>query len=131
MLRTQRHLIDSPLSAEPAPLDDEDRLVIIWLEQQRAATLAHEPVHGGKGKGLWGHKGWQLPAYIQHVANDLIEAGHMKTRAIQMAIGIIKNWAHGHDGKGHRVSATTQTKAIAALAEWTRLKLQAKLHKGR
>lgn len=127
-LRWSVFFADSPMAAEPAPLDDDDRATLIYLERRGAGTLVHEPVIGGKGKGLWSHPGWQLPAYIQHVANDLIQSGHLKSRAISMAIGIIKNWAHGHDGKGHRISATTQAKAVAALAEWTRLKLQAKLH---
>jgi hypothetical protein len=74
---------------------------------------------------LWKHKGWQLPAYIQHVANDLIASGHSESQAVQLAVGIIKNWAAGHDGKGGKVSAETQAKAAAALAEWESLKSRA------
>lgn len=87
-----------------------------------AKATVHEPV--GR-KSLWGHPGWQLPAYIQHVANDLREKGHPESRAIAMAVGIIKNWAHGHDGKGGRVSAETQAAAAKALAEWQALKAKA------
>src|SRR6266576_129359 len=87
-------------------------------------TLAHEKV-GHTDQGLWHHEGWQLPAYIQHVANDLIESGHSESHAIELAVGIIKNWAHGHDGRGHSVSAETQAKAVAALAEWEALKAAA------
>lgn len=84
-------------------------------------ALAHEKV-GHTEQGLWHHKGWQLPALIQHVANDLKESGHDESRAIQLAVGIVKNWAAGHDGKGNKVSAETQAKAAAAIAEWEALK---------
>jgi HK97 family phage prohead protease len=84
----------------------------------------HEKV-GHTGQGLWHHKGWQLPAYIQHVANDLIESGHGESRAIEMAVGIVKNWAAGHDGHGNHVHADTQAKAAAAVAEWEAMKAAA------
>jgi phage head maturation protease len=90
-----------------------------------AATETHEKV-GHTGQGLWHHKGMQLPAYIQHVANDLIQSGHPESEAVQMAIGIIKNWAHGTGG---HVTPETRAKAAAALAEWERLKAQAKVSK--
>lgn len=89
-------------------------------------AMAHEQV-GHTGKGLWGHKGWQLPAYIQHVANDLIGTGHSMSQAIQLAVGTIKNWAAGHDGKGNSVSAGTQAKAAVALAQWEKLKAKTKV----
>jgi hypothetical protein len=88
------------------------------------AGLGHEKV-GHTGQGLWHHKGWQLPAYIQHVANDLIASGHSESRAVEMAVGIVKNWAAGHDGHGHAVHPDTQTKAAAAVAEWEALKAAA------
>jgi phage head maturation protease len=88
------------------------------------AGLGHEKV-GHTGQGLWHHKGWQLPAYIQHVANDLIASGHGESRAIEMAVGIVKNWAAGHDGHGNHVHADTQAKAAAAVAEWEAMKAAA------
>lgn len=93
------------------------------------ATVTHEKV-GHTGQGLWKHKGWQLPALVQHVANDLIhERGMTESHAVEMAVGIVKNWAHGHDGHGHKVHPDTQAKAIAAVAEWEKLK--ARTHAGR
>ena len=86
-----------------------------------AATETHEKV-GHTNQGLWHHKGMQLPAYVQHVANDLIASGHPESEAVQMAIGIIKNWATGGGGN---VKPDTRAKAVAALAEWERLKAQA------
>jgi HK97 family phage prohead protease len=92
-------------------------------------SLTHEKV-GHTGKGLWGHKDWQLPAYIQHVANDLIKSGHDESRAIEMAVGIVRNWAEGHNGKGGKVSAETQAKAVKAMAEWESLKAATKAKTG-
>ncbi len=88
------------------------------------AGVGHENV-GHTGQGLWHHKGWQLPAYIQHVANDLIASGHGESRAIEMAVGIVKNWAAGHDGHGHHIHPDTQAKAAAAVAEWEAMKAAA------
>ena len=84
-----------------------------------ALTETHEKV-GHTNQGLWHHKGMQLPAYVQHVANDLIASGHPESEAVQMAIGIIKNWATGQGN----VKPDTRAKAVAALAEWERLKAQ-------
>ena len=64
----------------------------------------------------------QLPAYIQHVANDLIQAGHPESEAVHMAVGIVEKWAKG----GGNVTADTQAKAAAAVAEWEKLRGQAK-----
>jgi hypothetical protein len=83
-----------------------------------------EPVgHGGHNwvtKTKPGNKG-ELPPYIQHVANDL-KAKHGESQAIGMAVGIVKNWKDGHDGKGNKVDATTQAAAAKAIAEWEKLK---------
>ena len=35
-----------------------------------------------------------------------------------MAIGIVKNWAAGHDGHGNRVHPDVQAAAAKAAAEW-------------
>lgn len=87
---------------------------------QKAST--HQKV-GHTGKGLWGHKGVQLPAYIQHVANDLMDEGKTESHAIEMAVGIIKNWAHGHPSGGEKsVKPKTVAAAQKALAEWNALK---------
>ena len=85
-------------------------------------ALAHEKV-GHTGKGLWGDPHRQLPAYIQHVANDLIsERGMPESEAIATAISLCKKWAAG----GKDVKPDTRAKAAAAVAEWERLKAGAK-----
>ena len=85
-------------------------------------ALAHEKV-GHTGKGLWGDPHRQLPAYIQHIANDLIQKrGMPESEAIATAISLCKKWAAG----GKDVKPDTRAKAAAAVAEWERLKAGAK-----
>lgn len=88
-----------------------------------AGSMTKASTHEKVGSGpLWHSKGEQLPAYIQHVANRL-KATHGESKAIQMAIGIIKNWAAGSPSGGEkRVDATTVAAAQKALAEWEALK---------
>jgi hypothetical protein len=70
----------------------------------------------------WVAKGGGLPAYIQHIAHDLMEKrGMPESRAIAMAIGIVRNWK---DGKGN-VDANTRAAAAKAWAEWEALKAKA------
>jgi len=67
----------------------------------------------------WVARGGGLPDYIQHIAHDLVEKRGMdESKAIQMAIGIAKNWAAG---KGN-VDATTRAAAAKAVSEWEKLK---------
>jgi hypothetical protein len=71
-----------------------------------------------------------LPAYVQHVAHDLLEQGsaHSVGEAIQLAVGIIRKWSQGipvggetqvghpkHPGKIH---PDVQAAAKKAMAEW-------------
>jgi phage head maturation protease len=89
-------------------------------------SLAHEPIGRPGGPGVWHMKGQQYPAYFQHIRNDLIESGHTVSEAHRLAWGILRNFAAGHDGKGHPVSAETQAKAVEALAQMKRLQAEAK-----
>jgi hypothetical protein len=67
----------------------------------------------------WVARAGGLPSYIQHIAHDLVEKRGMdESKAIQMAIGIVKNWA---SGKGN-IDATTRAAAQKAVAEWEKLK---------
>lgn len=60
-----------------------------------------------------------LPTLFQHVAHDLMEKGNLdESHAISEAIGIVHNWAHGHDGRGHPVSPAVVAEAVKAIAEW-------------
>src|SRR6266704_5539707 len=83
----------------------------------RTATraLAHEPLGKPGGPGLFHHKGMQLPAYIQHIARDLMESRAMpESEAIATAVAQCKKWAAG----GQDVKPGTRAKAAAAVAEW-------------
>lgn len=82
------------------------------------ASTVHEPFGSPSGPGLFHHKGLQLPAYIQHVAHRLLAQGHDESRAIEMAVGIVRNWAHGHDGHGNKVHPDVQAAAAKAMAQW-------------
>lgn len=82
-------------------------------------ATVHEPVGKPGGPGLWKHKGLQLPAYIQHIANDLrSERGMDESAAIATAIAAVKRWARG----GGKVDANTRAAAAKAVAEWEALK---------
>lgn len=70
------------------------------------------------GVSNWVEKAGGLPRYIRKIAEDLHAKGHDVGKAIQLAVGIVRNWA---EGKGN-VSAKTRAKAAAALAEWERKK---------
>jgi HK97 family phage prohead protease len=84
-------------------------------------ALAHEPLGKPGGPGLFHHKNMQLPAYIQHIAKDLMESrGMPESEAIATAVAQCKRWAAG----GQDVKPETRAKAAAAVAEWERLKGQ-------
>lgn len=69
-----------------------------------------------------------LPGYIRDIADSLMKKGHSESRAIATAVKTVKRWAKGgparQGGEGH-VSAKTQAKAAAALAEWEAKKARA------
>ena len=86
--------------------------------QTGTASTAPEPFGKPGGPGLWHHKGLQLPPYIQHVAHHLVAQGHDESKAIGMAVGIVRNWAEGHDGHGHQVHPDVQAAAAKNIAQW-------------
>ena len=113
---------------EPEPIPDEGELrrktAGIEREQikQGLATIetkvTKEPFSTSHTSN-WVARAGGLPAYIQHVAHDLMqERGMGESQAIQMAIGICQRWARGEGG----VSADTKAKAAAAIAEWDKMK---------
>ncbi len=95
------------------------------------ASTVHEPLGNPAGPGLFHVKGLQLPAYVQHVATHLIAQGHPESKAIQMAVGIIRNWAEGHDGHGNAVHPDVHAAAVKALAEWEAAKAAAHADNGK
>lgn len=93
------------------------------------ASLAATPAPLGKpgGPGLWRHKGWKLPNYIEQVAKGIIESGEPdKSRAISIAIGKVRDWA---EGKG-KVSPEVRAASAKAVAEFEALRASTKTGKG-
>src|SRR5438105_13989762 len=67
----------------------------------------------------WVARSGGLPSYIQHISHDLHEKrGMTESRAIQMAVGIVKNWC---SGKG-KVDKNTRAAACKAVGQWEKLK---------
>ena len=71
-------------------------------------------------KNLFNTPGAHLPGYVREIAREFIKQGKSESQAIQMAIGVVKRWAHDED-----VSATTRAKAAAAVAQWNSARAKA------
>jgi hypothetical protein len=100
------------------------------LEQRAAGSMAKattpEPIGKPGGPGLFHIKGLQLPPYIQHVAHEMMKQGHSESEAIERAIGIVRDWAHGHmPGSTKPVHPDTQAAATLAMTEWEEKKAKA------
>ena len=74
-------------------------------------------------KDLFNTPGVELPGYIREIARALMRDGKTKSNAIQIAIGVCKNWAAG---KGKGVNPDTRAKAAAAIAQWEKAKATAR-----
>jgi hypothetical protein len=98
-----------------------DLLAELRTAETPVASTVPEP-HGKPGGGLWGHPGLMAPPYIEHVAGRLIEQGHGESSAYHMAVGIVQNWAAGHDGRGNAVHPDVQAAAVKNIAQWDALK---------
>ena len=72
--------------------------------------------------GNWVQSAGGLPEYICEIARAIKRSGKTTSRAIAIAVGTVKNWAHG---KGD-VDADTRAKAAKALAQWSAMKAKAK-----
>jgi hypothetical protein len=96
--------------------DTGDRLMAIRLELAGCSLDTHP-----EGTN-WVQEGGGLPEYICEVARGVMKSGHTISQSIAIAVGQMKNWAHG---KGD-VNPDTRAKAAKALAEWTALKTKAR-----
>jgi hypothetical protein len=90
------------------------------LEAADSMVKASTPEPFSRSKtSNWVARRGGLPAYVQHIAHDLMEKrGKSESQAIQMAIGIVKRWARG----GGNVDANTRAAAAKAVAEWEKMK---------
>jgi hypothetical protein len=83
-------------------------------------TLERSP---GKSDNWIERVGGSLPEYICEVAKSIHQKrGVTLSRAISIAIGVMKNWSSGRG----EVNADTRAKAAKALAQWNALKAKAK-----
>jgi hypothetical protein len=71
----------------------------------------------GEGKN-WVNKVGGLPLFARAIAHALIRNGHTESDAIQIAIGVMKDWAGG----GGKVTPKTRAKAAEAIAHWEAMK---------
>lgn len=88
-------------------------------EKTAGYSVTHHPLGPGD---LWKTAGLKLPAYIQNVAKGLMEAGHSRSRAIQMAIGVVRRWAAG----GGKVGPEVRAASAKAVAEFEAARARAK-----
>lgn len=97
--RRRRRRVDLAISPGGRPADDS-------------------PVGTPGGRQNWVDKAGGLPTYIREIAHALLRKGRTESDAIRLAVAAVRNFAAGHDGRGHKVSAKVQAAAAAALAEW-------------
>lgn len=75
----------------------------------------HPPLPTKPGKQNWVDKAGGLPSMIDCVARALHwDGGKPVSKAIEMAVGIVKDWAEGRRG----AKPATVAKAQAAVASW-------------
>lgn len=89
------------------------------------ASTVPEPHGKPGGPGLFHMKGKKAPPYIEHVAGELMKQGRTESDAYHEAVGIVENWAAGHDGHGNRVHPDVQAAAAKNIAEWEKLRAEA------
>lgn len=84
------------------------------------------PVGTPGGQRNWVDKAGGLPSYVRMVAHALMRQGKSESQAIQMAIGVLKNWASGRGNVSPKVRAV----AAAAIAQWEAMKAGSRARSG-
>jgi 2'-5' RNA ligase len=94
----------------------------------RTPALAVTPSPWGSpsGPGLWKHKGWKLPDYVEQVSKGIRKSGRAasEAEAIQMALGVLRRWASG----GGKVTPEVRAASAKAIADYAALKARAHAH---
>lgn len=81
----------------------------------RVSDTPHPEPWGTNPDANWVSRVGGLPDFVNNISHDLHEKrGMPESKAIQEAIGIVKNWASGRGG----VSPETRAKAATAVSEW-------------
>jgi hypothetical protein len=107
--------------AEWAALDEQadgwlptvEQLALAESTETAALSVTPSPFSTSKTSN-WIARVGGLPAYIQNVAKGIMKTGKSESQAIQMAIGVIRNWASGRG----KVSPEVRAAAAKALAEF-------------
>lgn len=121
-------MADSPIVQKLLALVKEQNLATGQDLVELSKTVAPDLEDVELGRLDWSpRKNWVeneggLPKYIEEVAIGIMKSGKTREQAIPIAISRIKRWAAGLDG----VKKDTQAKAIAALAQWEKMKASAK-----
>jgi hypothetical protein len=115
----------------PEPIPEQDLFDAVADIESIAAAGAREcSLAKVPGDNNWIEKSslGHLPNYICRVAKAMHQRRGMPLgKAIQMAIGVIRDWARG----GRNVNADTRAKAAAAIAEWEAMKAEARTRRTR
>lgn len=96
-----------------------DRDYIGWMDLNLITLGRCSLAKDGKKNSNWVEKSGGLPNYICEIARSIHrKRGLPVSRAIAIAVGVVKRWAKG----GGDVDASTQAKAAAAVASWEKKK---------
>jgi SPP1 gp7 family putative phage head morphogenesis protein len=87
---------------------------VVKLTKHEVDSRSLPELENKPGKTNWVEKSGGLPSYIKRIAKHLQAKGMAEGHAIAAAHNTCVRWAAGGDG----VTAETQAKAAAALAEW-------------
>lgn len=80
-----------------------------------ALAVTPHPLGKPGGPGLFRIKGESLPPYVENIAHALMDKrGLTKSRAIEMALGVVERWKDG----GGKVSPEVRAAAAKAWAAW-------------
>lgn len=105
-IKTGSDLMELSMSLAPDPEEDIELGRLDWSPRKN-----------------WVENEGGLPKYIEDVAIGIMKgSGKTREQAIAIAISRIKRWAAGLDG----VKKDTQAKAVAALAQWEKMKASAR-----
>ena len=94
-------------------LPTEEQLALHESTETAALSVTPSPFSASKTSN-WIARVGGLPAYIQNVAKGIMKTGKSESQAIQMAIGVVRNWASGRG----KVSPEVRAAAAKAVAEF-------------
>lgn len=112
---------DDAIIALSAPQDE----LMVALAMTPGGRVGDDSSLDASPKKNWVENAGGLPKYIRMVAHAMIKKGHDKSKAIGMAVGIVRNWAEGKGDVTPKVRAAAQK----AIAEWEAKKASTKVKK--